>query len=184
MSYDTAGYLTGGQVGYNARHGRMLVGLEADLALANIAGSGSVTSTVTPFNTTIDQEVDWFGTVRGRIGIFPASNLMLFAAGGLAYGETKLNAAVVGPVGTACALALTCSIGSASGVSVGWTAGAGFEYALGSHLTFRGEYLYVDLGERSVQTQETATGGATPFVYTVTSDFAFHVIRTGLNYKF
>ncbi len=184
MSYDTAGYVSGGQAGYNFRHGRALFGVEADFGLAHIAGTGSVTSTVTPFNTTIDQRVDWFGTLRGRVGVVAAGNLMLFASGGLAYGETKLNAAVVGAVGSACAVATTCSIGSANGISIGWTVGAGFEYALASNLTFRGEYLYVDLGERSVHTQETATGGFTPFNYTVRSDFDFHVLRSGVSYKF
>jgi opacity protein-like surface antigen len=184
MSYDTAGYVSGGLAGYNARLGPMLVGVEADLSLAHIAGTGSITSTVTPFNTTIDQRVDWFGTLRGRIGTFPAHNLMLFASGGLAYGETKLNAAVVGPVGTACAVAATCSISSANGISIGWAVGAGLEYALASNLTFKGEYLYVDLGDRSVHTQETATGGLLPFSYTARSDFNFHVLRSGVNYKF
>lgn len=184
ISYDTAGYVSGGQAGYNARLGRMLMGVEADFDVAHIAGTGSVTSTITPFNITIDQRVDWFGTVRGRVGVFPADNLMLFAAGGFAYGETKLNAAVVGPVRTACVAATTCSAGSGSGISIGWTLGAGFEYGLAPNLAFRAEYLYVDLEDRSVQTRETATGAFAPFIYTVRSDFDFHVLRSGVSYKF
>jgi outer membrane immunogenic protein len=116
--------------------------------------------------------------------VFPASKLMLFASGGLAYGDTKLDAAVVGPVGSACSVATTCSIGSTHGIAIGWAAGAGFEYALASNLTFRGEYLYVDLGDRSVHTRETATGGGPPFNYGVTSDFDFHLVRSGVNCRF
>ena len=184
MSYDAAGYVSGGQAGYNVHLGSALVGVEVDFDLARIAGTGSITGTPNTFNTTIDQRVDWFGAVRGRLGLFPATNTMLFASGGFAYGETKLDAAVVGPVGTACTAATTCSVGSNAGVSVGWTAGVGFEYALRGNLTLKGEYLFVDLGDRSVRTQETATGGSPPYAYTVKSDFDFHLVRFGVNYKF
>jgi opacity protein-like surface antigen len=184
MSYDAAGYVSGGQAGYNVHLGTALVGVEVDLNLARIAGTGSVTGTPNTFNTTIDQGVDWFGAVRGRLGLFPATNVMLFAAGGVAYGETRLDAAVVGPVGTACTAATTCSVGSNSGISVGWTAGAGFEYALPGNLTLKGEYLFVDLGDRSLRTRETATGGSPPYAYAVRSDFDFHLVRFGVNYRF
>jgi len=39
-----------------------------------------------------------------------------------------------------------CFLGNSSRIGVGWTAGAGVEYALWNNLTLKVEYLFVNLG--------------------------------------
>ena len=77
------------------------------------------------------QQVEWFGTVRPRVG-FALDRTLLYVTGGLAYGNQKLSIP-----------------GYASGTStdIGWTAGAGAEYAFTNNVTAKLEGLYVDLGK-------------------------------------
>jgi len=66
--------------------------------------------------------------------------------------------------------------------------GAGAEWAVSNNLTFKLEYLYVDLGAaQSFPMTATATmaGAPTPSSLTVRfSDSDFHIVRIGLNYRF
>ena len=86
------------------------------------------------------QKIDWFGTVRGRVGVLAAPKVLLYATGGLAYGEVNSSEAigVVTPVSV-----------FEHDHHVGWTVGAGVEGAIGGNWTAKLEYLYVDLGRTS-----------------------------------
>ena len=53
--------------------------------------------------------------------------------------------------------AATCFNGSSSRVMVGWTAGAGTEFALTDDFTAKLEYMYVNLGDTSFNTTATNT---------------------------
>ena len=58
---------------------------------------------------------------------------------------------------------------------VGWTAGAGLEYALTGDWTAKVEYNYIDLGGKTY-----GLGGATQSTLSV--DPKLHVFKLGLNY--
>jgi len=188
------GILGGGQAGFNYQMGSLVVGIEAD-----IQGAGLKTSTsggpfpgnpalgFIPFftNYASSQKVDWFGTLRGRLG-FGLDRALLYVTGGLAYGDVKNSLVYVANFpGVAGAI----FVGNSSAVSsrLGWTAGAGVEYAITNNWTVKGEYLYTDLGTSSVSTL-TAFGPPIPvqplFNPTVTRKTAFHTVRAGINYKF
>jgi outer membrane immunogenic protein len=77
----------------------------------------------------------WLGTVRWRVGV-PVSSFLVYGTGGLAYGGAY-RASFMSPL-------------DLSAVSVGWTAGAGVEYALTPNWSVRGEWLYYDLGQQQV----------------------------------
>ena len=47
-----------------------------------------------PACRTLSQKIDWFGTVRGRIGFSSTPKVLLYATGGLAYGEVKSSETV------------------------------------------------------------------------------------------
>src|SRR5580692_7301717 len=84
-SWTNSGGFGGGQIGYNYQFARQwLAGLEADIDVSGLKGSGS--SAVRPFQNLTSQNVDWFGTVRGRLGWLPTDRFLVFATGGLAYG--------------------------------------------------------------------------------------------------
>src|SRR4030081_2230799 len=99
---DVNGVIGGAQAGYNWQSSNWLFGLEAD-----IRGSGEkVSSTIVclacgdgPSNITsnLTQKLNWFGTVRGRAGVLVTPAVLLYATGGLAYGEVETGGTVTGP---------------------------------------------------------------------------------------
>uniref|UniRef100_UPI0013D5B791 outer membrane protein n=1 Tax=Klebsiella pneumoniae TaxID=573 RepID=UPI0013D5B791 len=64
---------------------------------------------------------------------------------------------------------------SANQTRVGWTLGAGVEYAITQNWTVRGEYLYANYGSKTFSTP----AGVTPSVSLQT-----HKFRLGVNYLF
>jgi outer membrane immunogenic protein len=89
-SQDLDGVIGGGQIGYNWQWASPLVlGIEADFQ-----GSGQKHDAVIGA-ATITNSISWFATLRGRIGYAP-SNWMIYATGGLAYGEFRSEATLNG----------------------------------------------------------------------------------------
>ena len=101
--------------------------------------------------------------------------MLLYATGGLAYGEVRTAETIgAGLFGF-----------SNTDTRVGYTVGAGVEGAIGGNWTAKLEYLYVDLGKTSgsLLTTIPALGGGV-----LTSNFSSritdNVLRVGVNYKF
>ncbi len=208
-SFSARGAAGGVTEGFNWRVGeKWVAGVEADFQLASIVGNGTaaVSNIVgLPFNFgtfTVDQKVQWFGTVRPRVGYLAADNLLLFATGGVAYGKVNetANLLLTSP-GSVVAAAITgsaflcanppmvpfggptCFAGSQSRIAVGWTAGFGLEYAFYRDFSFKAEYLYVDLGNANFPAQAVTTiGGVGPSFLNVTTHPAFNLVRVGLNW--
>ncbi len=110
-SFDMNGAIAGGQAGYNWQRANWVFGIEGDLqwsdekgraafscvgtAAAPVAGPCLPTFTFLPpgglAGTTlaIDQKLQWFGTVRGRVGILATPKVLFYGTGGLAFGEIK-----------------------------------------------------------------------------------------------
>ena len=193
------GIIGGGQIGYNWQFSpNWVLGLEADIQASGEKGSNSFSA---PFSFTVlgapvagtavanyEAKILWFGTVRGRIG-YAWDRLMVYATGGLAYGEVKVEGTgtvngTVGTGGLTAPVSVTKAIGH-SATNVGWTVGVGIEGALVDHWTWRAEYLYMDLGsiddlDAAVNPIATASGGQ---IITHTH-FTDNVVRVGVNYKF
>jgi outer membrane immunogenic protein len=139
------------------------------------------------------QKIEWFGTVRGRFG-YAAGPVLVYATGGLAYGEVNRYGNVVGQTttvftGTAVFNTFAGSY-SASSTRAGWTLGGGVEGQLSGNWSVKAEYLYIDLGSTTDTFSTFYTGGGFggPFtgqagVRTVTSSFRENIFRAGLNYK-
>jgi outer membrane immunogenic protein len=129
------GFIGGGQAGYNWQRGTWLLGIEADFQGSDERGSGDVCTVAgcpagsTAF--TANYKLDWFGTVRGRVGFLPAERVLLYATGGLAYGHFAADAPL-----------LPLSWGS---TRAGWTVGGGVEAAIDHNWSVKLEYLYMDL---------------------------------------
>jgi outer membrane immunogenic protein len=88
----------GGQVGYNWQASRWVFGLETDIQGASLNRTNSLTNGL-PIGIDIgSSSLDWFGTVRGRLGFTIFDSALLYATGGFAYGgvEDKTHAAFVG----------------------------------------------------------------------------------------
>ena len=105
--------------GLRAAHGLGAGG--ADLVAATACGFASC-----------ETHNNWLATVRGRIGM-PIDRFLPYVTGGLAFGDITAGNSNAG-------------FGTASTEKVGWTAGAGFEYALTGLVSAKVEYLHVNLG--------------------------------------
>jgi outer membrane immunogenic protein len=176
--------LGGIQIGYNIPVGSSILGIETDLNYLDLENSKTQTADYgyanDRFHTT--SNVDWFGTVRARAGISPTEKLLLFATGGLAYGEVKSRSQFNAyyPATPAHDSAASNSI---SDTEFGWTAGAGIEYAFMTNISAKVEYSYVDLGTKKYNVNGSYFNGD-PIAYNVTDESKFSFLRFGLNYKF
>ena len=147
----------GGQVGYNWQFAsRWVIGLEADYQWANIEGRANINGHfIDPYksanlNLSAGSEVTGFGTVRARLG-YGWDRALFYVTGGWAYGNVKSSASL----SVSATSAGDCLGGGALGLSkktsnspAGWTLDAGLEYALTNNISFKTEYLYVDLGHK------------------------------------
>lgn len=134
------GVIGGGQIGYNWQLGSflgpMLLGLEADIQGSGASdGYTTLNSLAGPVN--YNQKLDWFGTVRGRVGLVRGPAVAYFT-GGYAVGSVKTTVTEGGLVAF-----------DNSKTRSGWVIGSGVEAALGGNWTGKIEYLYLDLGNQT-----------------------------------
>ncbi|MGD0642609.1 MAG: outer membrane beta-barrel protein [Roseiarcus sp.] len=204
-SFNVGGGLAGGQIGYNYQlDSNWLVGVEADYDWSGARGTGNSNfslNSVGPLTFVAKESIGSFGTLRGRLGFVPMSPLLIYATGGLAYGAVSEHAStppLPGPPGLGgyfsgghgyycyAGTGVSCFTGSSSKTNVGWTLGAGGEYAITNNITFRVEYLYVNLGRpNGLDSVATASGGSAPSSFTANFAAAsLNVVRAGLNWKF
>ena len=184
---DLNGVLGGGQIGYNWQVQNWVWGFETDIQATGEKGSRffscpAVTClppaalALPPLSVSpLEQKINWFGTVRARGGILATPQVLLYATGGLAYGEVRTNETIgAGLLGF-----------PNTDTRVGWTVGAGIEGAIGGNWTAKLEYLYVDLGRTSASfvTPIGALGGGT-IVSSFSSRITDNVLRVGVNYRF
>ncbi|WP_027545036.1 outer membrane protein [Bradyrhizobium sp. WSM2254] len=213
-TFDLNGVTGGGQIGYNWQRGMFVAGFEADFqgsgqknrfdALCAGAPAGLQDGVCTPGHrgdntfdpalpVTFDltQKLDWFGTVRGRLGVAVTPRVLLYGTGGLAYGRVSTAGSVsainVGgfPGADGGTFTPVATSFSSSTSKVGWTAGAGIEGAFADNWSARLEYLYVDLGTVSgtLATPVIALSGA-PLVVGYRSHVTDNILRLGVNYRF
>jgi outer membrane immunogenic protein len=208
-----AGFMGGGQIGYNWQYSPLIVvGIEADFqgalekdhntVMGNFSGEirGGPLSNDISGSTVLDYQtkIDWFGTVRGRIGyVWGNGNVMSYLTGGLAYGEVKINGTSTssGTNDDEPPFSVTRAFGH-SQVNTGWVLGYGTEGVIdfwgARNWTWKIEGLYMDLGHLDAtgvgffsvgppasRNTSTATGQVTTH-----SHFTDGILRAGLNYKF
>jgi outer membrane immunogenic protein len=153
------GWLIGGTLGYNMQTGNFVWGLEGDIDLSTIKGStsGGTGVCATPG---CESRNRWFGTARGRIG-YAFDRWLPYLTGGAAFGDVKMSP----------------NTGlSETKTKIGWTAGAGIEWAFMTNWSTKIEYLYADLGK---STCSAASCGVDTDV-----TWKANIVRLGVNYRF
>ncbi len=184
------GFVGGGEVGYNWQFGKWFVlGAEADFSGAGMSGDHYVTPLASALGGTrigeigVEHNVDYFGTVRGRIGFVPTCRLMIYGTGGFAYAHSNDD----GDVGFLFSRRIpVTTFASHDGTDSGWTAGAGLEYALSKHWSIKAEYLYIDCGDHSAFGVETnpTLGPNNGVGERYSWETKFHTVTAGFNFKF
>lgn len=100
-------------------------------------------------------DMNWFGSVRGRVG-YDAGAFLPYLTAGLAAANGKLTASTGSVV--------------ASNVHLGWTVGAGVEVQATENLSIDLAYRYSDYGARSYGVLDW--------------EFVNHQVTAGLNWRF
>jgi opacity protein-like surface antigen len=161
--------------------------------------------------------LNWVSTVRARAG-FSTGPLFIYATGGLAFGGTRMglngrvdetytenvtidnNSVVIaqqnGALPQFSRTTVTTWSASRNRTSVGWALGAGAEWAINDNWSFKGEYVYYNLGTKRLTAQGISTttgtdglGAILPTTRSASSisirqKFDGHIFRVGLNYRF
>jgi outer membrane immunogenic protein len=180
-SQNGSGFIGGGQVGYNFQSGIGLVGIESDLSGTTARSSETTLGIPSLFApiiaTTLTQRLNVFGTTRARLGVV-SNNLLFYGTGGLAYGNVADSLFIRSTNDP------TQNFSSArSGMQVGWTFGAGFEYGM-DLWTAKFEYLYYDLGNRSSVALASPNAGLPGAFAVLDQSTHGQIFRVGMNYRF
>lgn len=154
------GALLGGTIGYNMQTGVWVWGLEGDFDASWMKGTDTTAGTLCAGGVGCEGKNSWFATARGRIG-YSFDRWLPYITGGAAFADEKITV----PNGL-----------SESKTKIGWTLGAGLEYAFLGAWSAKIEYLYADLGK---WTCSAATCGLPTDV-----TFKTNIVRAGLNYRF
>lgn len=183
LNPDPDGFVGGLQLGYNYQMGSLVYGLETDFTLSSIYGSKTKTPIIqnngTPLNGNLAtrQGLNWLVTLRPRLGYTLTPTLLLYGTAGLAFGEVSYNAhSDFRPAGN------VVYSKTFNETKLGWTAGAGLEYALLENWILKAEYLYVDLGKESKTSNPDPVNP--PFQVKNTWNTISHIFTVGVNYKF
>ncbi len=193
-SPNVRGVTAGIQAGYNWRFApQWLVGIETEIVDPLKAGQNwndpgicsiqecendFVPRAGGPASLTHEWKLRWFGTLRARLGVLPVENWLIYATGGLAYGESSYEFTFSQP-GAAAIPAPTYYALTTRPSHVGYTVGAGAETKLGANWSVKLEYLYLDLGKANIDTLDIDG-----FPFHVDYRLRSHIARIGVNYKF
>lgn len=174
----TNGFVGGGQAGYNWQPGLMnnnlIFGFEADIQGVIVTGSKSrIVNNIWPVaapnngsvwnNLYANGNMNFFGTVRGRVGYLVNPTLLVYGTGGLAYGgvNANVNLSQYGFSSGGVANQLATGTANYSDVQVGWTGGGGLEWMFMPNWSTKVEYLYYDLGSSNLELNTVASRLAT-----------------------
>src|SRR5262245_16387963 len=91
---DGDGVLGGGQVGYNWQSGRIVYGIEADFAASSI--EETATACMGSLCAHASASLDWFATVRGRIGYLIDPRILAYATAGIGIASWSADAGITG----------------------------------------------------------------------------------------
>jgi outer membrane immunogenic protein len=149
----TNGVVGGVLAGYNWQSGPIVLGIEGDFGWSNAQGHGTLPPpppppppptpvVVPPGPNTYD--LQWNSHFVGKVGL-AADRWMVFATGGLAVAGFSFHQGVAPPSPPADHIHATY---------VGWSVGAGVEYAFTRNLLGRLQYIYDDFGGKNYATPD------------------------------
>ncbi|WP_404401918.1 outer membrane protein [Pelagibacterium halotolerans] len=153
---DLNGPFIGAYAGYNLQLDALAVGIEGDINASWINADFLWGANDIPGAAS----VDWFGSVRGRLGL-ALDRTLLFATAGIAAAEANID--------------LPSVPANSYALHGGWTAGLGIEHAFDDNWLGRVEYRYYGLGS---ETYFDPVFGERDF------DLSMHTVSVGLALKF
>ena len=169
----SGGFAGGGQIGYTYQStpgSGFVIGVETDIQGTAFAKADAAYLGTTPYYS-VRPSLDYFGTVRGRLG-YAFDRVLVYGTGGFAYGGgSRASSAAAYPY-------------TLPGTDrTGYAAGGGIEYAFTEKLSAKVEALYLHLGRGFTGTTYYSAG--VPAYYGAgKQDSGFALVRAGVNYRF
>jgi opacity protein-like surface antigen len=138
-----AGFLAGGEIGYNYQSGKWVFGVEGAVSWTNARGARPCPN---GFFYNCEIHLNWLSTATARIGYAYWDRLLVYVKGGAAIArdrawfvcDTGSQATIVPLVG--------CPSRSDSKTKAGWTVGWGSEFGLTPNVSANAEIMYFNLG--------------------------------------
>jgi outer membrane immunogenic protein len=176
-SGDGSGWVAGVHTGYNWQSGALVYGLEADINWTGLDTDirKRLDGFTPPPSGRTSAEIDWFGTVRGRLG-WTNGPLLIYATGGFAYGKVDLDSTFNFAQGTGIVLH-----SDESKTKTGWVVGGGFNYFWTPNTILSVNYQYVDLGKLHIS---DSVSGQFIVSQRATAHADFHQVTVGLSWLF
>ncbi|WP_214471872.1 outer membrane protein [Mesorhizobium sp. dw_380] len=157
VSPDVDGGFVGGHVAGLWQFDQAVIGAEADLNYSSVKG----TADIGPGNT-FGTDIKWFGSVNAKAG-YAIDRVLVYGIGGVAFAGIETSQAA-GPAF------------SETRTNVGWTLGAGVDYALTDKFVVGAQYRYYDFGSEHYD-------GSSGFVDR-DQDVKLNTVGVNLSYKF
>ena len=192
---DEDAFTAGVQTGYNLQCGNVVFGVETDINWVDFDSDDDkfghkrfnwATKSWERQRFNLDRSMDWFGTIRGRIG-WTNDRIMVYATAGAAYTELNRGHRGIGRDGWG----WSDLHNDSDDVTWGWVGGGGVEWLWSPNLSFKAEALWIDFesGDNDAVIEFTK-GKGKPWEYSWHEKKRFDhdddmvVVRVGLNYKF
>ncbi|SHI38997.1 outer membrane protein [Wenxinia saemankumensis] len=176
-----SGFSGGVHVGYDRQFGGFVLGGIADISALDVTETQGGDSATPAFYREV-RSLDYYATLRGRVGVPVFERGLFYVHGGLAYGDVDYRFDTNTP-------ATVTTSGDGDG-ETGYVVGAGMETMLTDSFSFGVEYQYVNLGESDFNTTLSGPGapggpfGAGVDAFGSEDDFDFHVIQARVSYRF
>jgi outer membrane immunogenic protein len=169
----SGGFAGGGQIGYNYQFtpgSGFVLGFETDIQGASFSKADAAYLGTTPYYS-VRPSLDYFGTVRGRIG-YAFDRVLVYGTDGFAYGG-----------GSRASSAASYPYTLPGTDRTGYAAGGGIEYAFTEKLSAKVEALYIHLGRGFIGS--AYYNASVPAYYGAgKQDSGFALVRAGVNYRF
>jgi len=171
LSYPMTQTSVGAFAGYDYQINRVLVGIEGDYN--RVFGSNhsfNAEDQYPGFSGITKVNAQWNASVRGRLGFLPTDRMLVYGTAGVAFAAFDLRYGIEGTQ-----VPLFGDVNVAGDNRIGWTAGAGMQYAFDTSWSMRGEYRYTDyrtnrvnydhIGASYVDTQMTENRASVGIAY-------------------
>lgn len=146
---------------------RFVIGAETEINLNGNSGDGVYIDdyvATAPGYYDMEAKIDWSGSTRARLG-YAMDRWMPYVTAGVAYGQYKID---------------LYDESEGEGNLLGWTAGAGVEYAVTDSIRVRLSYLYTDFGSDEFSTYES-DGDYYDGAFDV--DLDSHAVQVGVSFN-
>lgn len=150
--------------GWNYQVGDWVLGIEGDAAWGGHNAENNLDA--------VDYDIDFLGTVRGRVGWLASDQTLLYVTGGAGWLKGTMDA-LVGPASVKQKDTKT---------HFGWLIGGGVEHAFTDYFHARLEYLYGQFDDKDYDL--TVPGSCSPKCIADLDFEELHMIRLGLTFNF